>query len=85
MNDETEIASLRVRVAELEDRLQYLYMHLGVPYLPEPRASEYDSTVAEYLKKGDTIRAIQAYRHRYRCGLPEANAAVDAMKAKLRY
>ena len=36
MSAETELITLRVRVAELEDRLQYLYKRLNIEYIANP-------------------------------------------------
>jgi len=38
MSTETELIALRARVAELEDRLQYLYKRLNIEYAANPSA-----------------------------------------------
>jgi hypothetical protein len=84
MSTETEVLSLRTRVAELEAQVQFLYQHLGVTYVPEAM-SGYDTEIAEYLKRGDMLGAIKIHRARHNSSLAEAKAEVEALKARLGY
>jgi hypothetical protein len=54
MSTETDLIALRGRVAELEDRMQYLYKRLNIEYAIEPRLV--DPRILEYLKKGNKIK-----------------------------
>ena len=81
MPAETDIIALRARVAELEDRLQYLYKRLNIEYVSNPSAV--DPRIVEYLKKGNKIEAIKIYREIHNVGLAEAKNAVEAIETSL--
>jgi ribosomal protein L7/L12 len=81
MSSEEEITRLRVRVAELEDRIEFLYKKLGVEYIENPRMA--NAKLEELLKKGNKIEAVKVYRELYNTGLAEAKNAVDAIETKL--
>ncbi|MEW5940058.1 MAG: hypothetical protein AB1750_10375 [Chloroflexota bacterium] len=85
MNDELEIRAVRERVSKLEAQVRFLYKHLDVEYVQgayfelEPA----DKDVAEFLKKGDMVRAVATYRAVHLVGLAEAKAAVEEIRAGL--
>ena len=81
MSAETELITLRVRVAELEDRLQYLYKRLNIEYIANP--SDVDPRIVEYLRKGNKIEAIKQYREIHDVGLAEAKNAVEGIEKSL--
>jgi large subunit ribosomal protein L7/L12 len=81
VSTETELIALRARVAELEDRLQYLYKRLNIEYMAEP--SLVDPRITEMLKKGNKIEAIKIYREIHNVGLAEAKNAVEGIEASL--
>ena len=81
MSTETDLIALRTRVAELEDRLQYLYKRLNIDYAANPSAV--DPRIVEYLKKGNKIEAIKIYREIQNVGLAEAKQAVERIEASL--
>ena len=81
MSTETELIALRVRVAELEDRLQYLYKRLNIDYVAEPKPI--DPRIVDSLRKGNKIEAIKIYREIFNVGLAEAKNAVEGMEASL--
>jgi hypothetical protein len=81
MSTETDLIALRGRVAELEDRMQYLYKRLNIEYAVEPRLV--DPRILEYLKKGNKIEAIKIYREIHNVGLAEAKNAVEGIEASL--
>lgn len=83
MNDELEIRALRERVSKLEAEVRFLYKHLGVTFVPSFELDPADREVAEFIKKRDDLRAVAAYRAVHRVSLPEAKAAVDAIRAGL--
>ena len=81
MSTETDLIALRTRVAELENRMQYLYKRLNIEYVAEP--SLVDPRIIEYLKKGNKIEAIKVYREIHNVGLAEAKNAVEGIETRL--
>ena len=81
MTAESEILALRARLAELENRVDFLYNHLGIAHVRDIGMAE--ARVVEMLKKGNKIEAIKIYREIYSCGLAEAKQAVDGIEARL--
>jgi hypothetical protein len=81
MNTEMEVQAVRGRVAKLETELRFLYKHLGVTFVPTFELDPADKEVVEWLKKGDEMRAIGAYRAVHMVSLVEAKAAVDEIRA----
>lgn len=81
MSIETDLIAVRARVAELEDRLEYLYKKLDIEYIAEP--SQIHPKIIEYLKKGNKIEAIKIYREIRDVGLAEAKQAVDRIEKNL--
>jgi ribosomal protein L7/L12 len=80
-NEEIDIIALRARVAELEDRLEYLYKRLNIEYVANPSAI--DPRIVDYLKKGNKIEAIKIYREIHNVGLAEAKNAVEGIETNL--
>lgn len=80
MSDE-EITRLRVRVAELEDRVEFLYRKLGIEYIENPGMA--NAKLEELLRKGSKIEAVKVYRELYNTGLAEAKSAIDDLEARL--
>jgi hypothetical protein len=58
MNDEPEIQAVRARVSKLEAEVRFLYKHLWVTFVPTFELDPADRDVAEFLKKGDEMRAL---------------------------
>jgi ribosomal protein L7/L12 len=83
MTDELEIQAVRTRVSKLEAEMRFLYKHLGVTFVPSFELDPADKEVAEFIKKGDVMRALAAYRGIHKVSLAEAKAAVDENKAGL--
>ncbi len=81
MSTETDLIAMRSHVAELEDRLQYLYKRLNIEYNANPSAV--DPRIVEYLKKGNKIEAIKIYREIHNVGLAEAKNSVEAIEKSL--
>lgn len=81
MSAETEFIALKARVAELEDRIEFLYRHLNIEYVANPQAA--NAKVVALVKKGSLIEAIKLYREIYNVGLAEAKRAVDQIQAGL--
>ncbi len=83
MNPELQIQAVRERVAKLEAEMRFFYKHLGVTFAPTFELDPADRPVAEWLKKGNEIKAIAEYRAIHVVGMNEAKAAVDEMRAGL--
>jgi ribosomal protein L7/L12 len=81
MTTETEFIALKARVAELEDRIQFLYKHLKIEFVADPLAA--NARVVALVKEGKLIEAIKMYREIYNVGLAEAKIAVDDIQASL--
>lgn len=78
MVTETEVLQLRTRINELEDRLKYLYRHLGMAYDSDPTASPINNPqIQEALRRGNKIEAIKLYRELTGVGLAEAKQAIE--------
>jgi hypothetical protein len=55
---------LRDCIAHLEDRVPFLYKHLGIPLSSEAAPGD-DARIVGALKKGNTLEAIKVYRALY--------------------
>lgn len=78
MVTETEVLQLRSRINELEDRLKFIYRHLGVAYESDSSASPINNPqIQEALRRGNKIEAIKIYRELTGVGLAEAKQAVE--------
>jgi len=80
MSDE-EITRLRVRIGELEDRIEFLYKKLGIEYIDNPRMA--NAKLIELIKQGKKLEAIKVYHELYNSGLAEAKKAIDDLETKL--
>lgn len=81
MSSDTDLIALKARVAELEDRVKFLYTHLKIDYVADPLAA--NAQVVALIMSGKLIDAVKAYREIYNVGLAEAKQAVDQIQAKL--
>ncbi|MDP1547131.1 MAG: hypothetical protein Q8L87_14040 [Anaerolineales bacterium] len=80
MSDE-EITRLRVRIGELEARLDFLYKRLNIEYNDNPNSI--DPKIIELIKRRNKIEAIKVYRETHNVGLAEAKSAIDDLEARL--
>ena len=78
--DQLDFDSLKARMAELEDKLKFLYDRMNIEYMDEDAVRTVNSKVRALLLKGNKIEAIKAYREIYNVGLAEAKQAIDAMR-----
>lgn len=81
MSTEQDLIAMRGRVAELENRVRYLYKKLNIEYVESPSTA--NSKIVELLKKGNKIEAIKIYMELYNVGLAEAKKQVDGIEASL--
>lgn len=77
--DEHDFNSLKNRVVELEERLDFLYKHLGVQFSNQPPWA--DPRVMDAIRRGNKIEAIKIYRELTNTGLAEAKAVIDKLEA----
>lgn len=81
MVTESEILLLRSRITQLEERVDFLYRHLGIVSTEDSPMAE--TRVIEMLRKGNKIEAIKIYREIYNVGLAEAKDAVESLGSRL--
>ncbi len=87
MPTEHDITLMRERLARLEGRVDFLYRHLGVTFVPEA-APQDDPRIIAALKKGNLLEAIKVYRELHSTtsvivGMDEARLAVEEIKGRL--
>ena len=85
MNEIEEIAQLAIRLARLENKVNYLFQELGLEekYQAELAQVLLQSGMADVialLRINRKIEAIKLYRQKTGAGLAEAKAAVDSME-----
>lgn len=81
--EQQEIAYLKGRISKLEERIELLYRHLGLPMVDVPYQTDHPDVVAAIRSK-NMIVAIKIYRELTNTSLAEAKAAVEEIKARLR-
>lgn len=81
MVTETEIMSLRSRVNELEERINFLYTKLGIAY--GMNAAPVDPRIIHAIRQGNKLEAIKIYRELTNTGLAEAKQAVEKIESSL--
>lgn len=81
--DQHDFDSLKARVAELEDRLDFIYRRLNMDYVAGD-SNAIHARIREHLMQGNKIEAIKAYREVYNVGLAEAKQVIDAMQLGLK-
>jgi ribosomal protein L7/L12 len=77
MPTEAEFLALKSRMAELEDRLQFLYRRLNIDYADPNADPGLAPQIQEALRRGNKIEAIKIYRELTGVGLAEAKQAID--------
>lgn len=77
MVTETDIIALKARIAELEDRLKFLYRHLNIEFLENNSDPISSPQIQAALREGNKIAAIKIYREMTGVGLAEAKQAID--------
>ncbi|MFZ0548681.1 MAG: hypothetical protein WAM60_24740 [Candidatus Promineifilaceae bacterium] len=80
--EQEEIASLRGRISRLEARLEYIYKHLGIPFVEDSRSTDNPQVIAA-LRGNNLIEAIKIYRIATNSSLAEAKTAVEEMRERL--
>jgi len=82
MSAEHDIIALRARVAELENKLDFIYKRLGIEYVDNPGMA--DSRIISLIKKGNKLEAIKVYRELTNADLAEAKRAVENIESTIR-
>ena len=77
MVTENDIIALKARIAELEDRLKFLYRHLNIEFLENNSDPVLSPQIQAALREGNKIAAIKIYREMTGVGLAEAKQAID--------
>ncbi len=77
MVTETDIIALKARIAELEDRLKFIYRHLNIEFLDNNSDPISSPQIQAALREGNKIAAIKIYREMTGVGLAEAKQAID--------
>ena len=79
MNQEEahRLNELQTRVNDLERKLEFVMNHLQLKYYDPGSVDPAMQTVVEWLRKGNQIEAIKAYRQITNAGLAEAKDAVE--------
>ena len=82
MNDSERISQLMFKVGELERKLDFVMQQLKLQYRDEPLSAA-QAEALKWLRQGNKIEAIKAYRAATGLGLKEGKDAVDALEQKL--
>jgi hypothetical protein len=77
MVTENDIIALKARIAELEDRLKFIYRHLNIEFIENNSDPVLSPQIQTALRGGDKIAAIKLYREMTGVGLAEAKQAID--------
>ena len=77
MVTENDIIALKARIAELEDRLKFIYRHLNIEFIENNSDPVLSPQIQAALRGGDKIAAIKIYREMTGVGLAEAKQAID--------
>jgi len=78
--DQYDFNALKARVAELEDKVKFLYRRLNIEYMEGDPTQAVNAKVRELLQRGNKIEAIKIYREAYNVGLAEAKHAIDSIE-----
>jgi ribosomal protein L7/L12 len=81
-----EISALKVRVAELEEKVEFLFHRLNLSFTQSDGTETADamSDITALIRQGNKIQAIKLLRDRTGMGLKEAKDAVEDMERRLK-
>lgn len=82
MNDSERLSHLMFKVGELERKLDFVMQKLNLQYQAQPLSTA-QTEALQWLRKGNKIEAIKAYREHTGVGLKEGKDAVDALERTL--
>ena len=75
----SESADIRLRLHELEQKVELLYQHLGIAVPVIAPGSGVSPEVQVMAQSGNAIGAIKLHREQTGLGLLEAKADIDAL------
>ncbi len=81
MSVEHDVIALRARVAELENKLDFIYKRLGIEYVDNP--GSVDPRLIALIKQGNKLEAIKVYRELTNADLAEAKRAVENIESTI--
>ncbi len=82
--DERELMEMRSRIIALEAKVEYLYQHLGISFVPTQAVDDARlQKVYDALVNKDYMGAIRVHREQFNSSLEEAKRAVDGLRAKM--
>ena len=82
--DERELFEMRSRIIALEAKVEYLYQHLGITFVPSQAFDDARlQKVYDALANKDYMGAIRVHREQFNSSLEEAKRAVDGLRAKM--
>jgi hypothetical protein len=67
---------------DLKKRVDFLYQHLGLTYVPAAMPAD-DPRIVEALKKGNMNEAVKIHRQIFDSSLQEATQATQEVKRRL--
>jgi ribosomal protein L7/L12 len=78
-DEATRLHELQTRVTDLEKQLAFVLQHLQLKYVDPGTPDPAMAAVLDWLRKGNQIEAIKAYRVATNAGLAEAKDAVEKL------
>lgn len=82
MSDSERLSALMLKVGELERKLDFVMQQLKLQYHEAPHSAA-QTEAFKWLRQGNKIEAIKAYREVTGLGLKEAKDAVDALQRQM--
>lgn len=79
-----EIGALKVRVAELEEKVDFLFRSLKLQYNPEGTDSGIDPEIQALVRQGKKIEAIKRLRDQTHMGLAQAKDAIEEIEGRIK-
>lgn len=79
-----EIGALKVRVAELEEKVDFLFHSLKLQYNPEATDSGIDPEIQALVRQGKKIEAIKRLRDQTHMGLAQAKDAIEEIEGRIK-
>lgn len=81
--DQHDFDALKARVAELEDKMKFVFGRLNIEYIEGDVKQMLTSKIRELLRQGNKIEAIKVYREAHNIGLAEAKREIDRLEQTL--
>jgi ribosomal protein L7/L12 len=78
---DADVSALAARVRLLERKIDMIMQHLGLQYTDDV-SKEVPPDVIDWVRRGNIIEAIKAYREYSGLGLKEAKDVIDELTAR---